>query len=530
MAIVRSCATVAASPEGVRAEASVDTQPAQRRKRDAEPALEDDDEAEPFDPGDDSDLELDMLEDENVGLDTSVGFDESSDDLDLPELSEEEDDGWDGDLDDVAELPDADSELEEVEHEYGWIDEDDAAPDDDDFADDLDDEPEASGDDGGAEGLEDESEIDDLDLGELPALDKDSEEETGLPGLENVDELAAYGLLDEPTLEITPGESWKMLRARATRLTRVGWPADCRSAVINALAGASPEGAYLARSLAVHNQALYLAAGALYRLDAQAERFTRLPLPAAASQQLVVGEHEGAVHVLTVSDGQLLLSANAGATFEAHATSHATHAGFTHSAAGLRLWWRSAQGEIGSDVQLTCAEGRVLAAHADGRRSIAWLSRTDEWLLTASADGGKSFVSWPAPSAAQGAEERDLRIETCGNVLLLGAAGRLWCGEHGAPLAALGSNMREPATLTDQEGEPAVFACVERAGEWLLVRRPARDSHAAPLVVAALGPKQLGEPVALAVGYGEGGLVSAFVACEEGVLRVEASLDGEALA
>jgi len=532
MAIARPYARAAGALERAHAEASlpIDTQPNQRRKLDDESVLDDDDaEVEPFDPGDDSDLGLDSLDDENVGLDTSVGFDESADDLDIAELEEDDERGWDAEAEDSAELPESD-DLEEEEQEYGWIDDDDAAPDEDEFADDLDDEPEATGDDGGAEGLEDESEIDDLDLSELPALDKDSEEETGLPGLESVDELAAYGLMDEPTLEVVPGQVWKMLRTRATRVTRVAWPADCREALLSAMGGTAADGVYFARSLAAQTQTLYLAAGGLYRLDPQAEVFTKLPLPAADVQQLLVAEHEGAVHLLAVARGQLLLSANAGASFVAHSASYATHAGFTYSAAGLRLWWRSAEGEIGSDSQIARAKGRVLAAHSDGRRSIAWLSRAEKLLLTASADGGKTFVSWPAPQEAQALEDSELRIETCDNVLLLSAAGQLWCGEHGGALVPIAPGAREPAALADEEGEPAVFACLERGGEWLLIRRPARAAHAAPIVLAALGPKQLGEPLALSVGYGEGGLLSVFVACQEGVLRVEVSLDGEELA
>jgi hypothetical protein len=171
-----------------------------------------------------------------------------------------------------------------------------------------------------------------------------------------------------------------------------------------------------------------------------------------------------------------------------------------------------------------------LALHCDGRRSIAWLTRTDKLMITASADGGKSFVSWPAPSQAQSAAEHELRLETCGDVLLLSAAGTLWCGAHGGELAAVAQQAREPAALIDEEDEPTVFACVERPGEWLLIRRPGRVSSAAPLVLTSLGPKQLGEPLALAVAYGEGGLLSVFVACQEGVLRMEVSLDGEELA
>ena len=527
MAIARPSADAAALPQTpATAGASVDTQPGQRKKRDADESLLDDDsdDVEPFDPGDDSDLGLDSLEDENVGLDTSLGFDENSDDLDMPELTDEEEGSWDAEADDAAELPDADTDVEEDEQEYGWIDEDDSAHDDDDLGDDFEDEPEASGDDGGAEGLEDESEIDDLDLAELPALDEDSEEETGLPGLEG-DELAAYGLLDEPLIEIAPGMVWKMLRPRAARLTRIAWPADARAALITAM-----EGAGFTRSLAAHASGLYLAAGALYRLDPQAEVFSKLPLLAAEAQQLVVAEHEGAVHVLAVAHGQLLLSADAGASFVAQPASYVTHAGFTHSAAGLRLWWRTAEGQLGSDSAIARPNGKILALHTDGRRSIAWLSRTDKLTITASADGGKSFVSWPAPQAAQALADDELRIETCGDVLLLVAARALWFGAHGSELSAVAQQAREPAALIDEEGEPTLFACLERGGEWLLIRQAARPAQSAPLVLASLGAKQLGEPLALSVTYAEGGLVSAFVSCQEGVLRAEVSLDGEEIA
>src|ERR1700712_3618663 len=286
--------------------ASVDSPPGQRRKDDEPFAPDDGDEVEPFDPGDDSDLGLsaaDEDEEEDVGLDTAVGFDDSAEDQDLglTELDDEEEDSWDADSDDGAELPESDHELEDEVGEYGWIDDDESSQDDSDLADELDDEPEAPGDDGGAEGLEDESEIDDLDLGNLPELDKDFEEEIGLPGLEGVDELAGYGVLDEPLLEISPGQVWKMLRPRATRITRISWPAEARSALL--------AGSFSERSLAAHGQTLFLAARGLFRLDAQAESFVRLPLAAAEAQQLVVAEHEGAVQLLVNASGQLFLSA-----------------------------------------------------------------------------------------------------------------------------------------------------------------------------------------------------------------------------
>jgi hypothetical protein len=123
-----------------------------------------------------------------------------------------------------------------------------------------------------------------------------------------------------------------------------------------------------------------------------------------------------------------------------------------------------------------------------------------------------------------------LRIATAGNALLLTAADVLLCGPHAGELSPVAPGARGPATLADEEGEPTVYAFVERQGEWLLIRRPALAPQAAPLVLATLGPKQLGEPLALRVSYAEGGLLSVFVACQEGVLRIEVSLDGEELA
>jgi hypothetical protein len=360
------------------AEASVDPQPGERRKRDTESeAIDDsDDEVEPFDPGDDSDLGLDSLEDENVGLDTSLGFDESSDDLEMPDLADEEDDGdddesWDSEADDASELPDAEMDVEDGDDEYGWTDEDDAGHDDDDFTDDLDDEPEAVGDDGGAEGLEDESEIDDLDLADLPELDKDSEEETGLPGLEGVDELAAYGLLDEAMIEIAPGQVWKMLRPRATRVTRVSWPLASRERLVEAMT----DGDVLARSLAVHAQSLFLAAAGLYRLDPHSDTFATLPLSAAEAQQLVVAEHEGALHVLAVAGGQLLLSADGGGSFVAQAAPPVKHAGFPHSASGLRLWWLSRASSAATLRRRARRAARWHCTAMVGARSLGWPKR-----------------------------------------------------------------------------------------------------------------------------------------------------------
>lgn len=555
---------------------TVDTQPAQRRDDfsdlddelddgedrddaddlDDEPSLQDladDDDLEPFDPGDDTDLDLDASDDETVGLDTAEGFEETADDLELDDTNEDaeedEEGGWDDsdpEADDANELQglesDADSEPDDADaQEYGWIDhgEEDGEFDDDGLDDDLDDEPEAARDDGGAEGLEDDSDFDDLDLSHLPALDLNAEEEVGLPGLDETDELDGFGLLDEPVVEIAPGQTWKMLRARTTRTSRIAWPPDSRIA--------RAEGWLDARSLATRGQTLFLASGGLYCLEPQQQTFKVLPLeaapatgPAVNAQSVLVAEHEDVLQLAVIAQGRLHFSSDQGQTFSVQESPKVTCAGYTHTAAGLRLWWSTVEGTLGSDSgtvslpqSLGGKAGQVLALHADARRSLAWLEQRDGRLqLVASADGGKSFATWSTrlPAADAGVLAQRVQIEACGAALLIAACGEPLCAVHGAELEPLSAVVLEPVTLADEEGEPFLFGCVEREDEWLIIRRAARTNRAAPLVLASIGKRELGSPLALAVGYGEDGMLSLFVAGTAALMRVEVSLDGEEIA
>lgn len=514
---------------------------------DAQADIDDD---EPFDPGDDSDLGLDALDDiddaddESVGLDTSVGFDDSSDDVDLPEVEQDDDeeasdiddpDGWDAD--DAGDLPglDADSEeeLDAEEQEYGYTDDDDEAFEHDALDDDLVDEGDGSGDDDGAEGLEDESEMEDLELVQLPALDLNAEEEIGLPGIEGVDELDGVGLPDEPdpVVEIAPGQFWRTLRAGSTHLTRIDWPED------SAVAQGGP---VERQSFAMHGSSLLLASSGLYRLDPLTATFrsvaldltTQLGEHAAGgviAQAVCVTEHEDVMQVALIVNGRLCISDNAAESFAVQRSPEVTHIGFTHSVMGPHLWWRTAQGELGSD-SATSVRARLLAMHADGRRSVAYLERTrDELTLSSSVDGGKSFCGWPLAQLARESEQQlaSARIETCGQAVLLSAADTLLCGVHAGELAPVAALASAPATLADEEGEPFVFACVAREDSWWIIRRPARTDPTPPLVLASVPRAELDVPLALVVSYGEDAMLTVYVAAKSALLRIEVSLDGE---
>jgi hypothetical protein len=515
---------------------------------DNSPSALDDDDLEPFDPGDDSDLGLDGAEEETIGLDTAVGFDESGDDLDFPDLGDEEEESWQTDEAENDDFADAESEFDSDEEDSGWAEADESSGlDDDDLDDDFDDEPADAGEDDGAEGLEDDTDLDDLELAALPALDINTEEEVGLPGFDGSDEIGGAGLLDEPLIEVAPGQTWKMLRPHTTRTTRVAWPSG--SGVTRA------DGGLAAGSLATHGETLYVASAGLYCLRPDAHALRALPMREAQhkvrsaiaavpyAQRVTLGEHEGTLQLAVIAGDQLHFSTDGGRSFSVQESPRVTHAGFTHSASGLRLWWRTADGQLGSDggtvarpKSSNAAAGNVLAFHADGRRSIAWIEQQARVIrLIASQDAGRTFTTWTLQSTearASNASDQGAaaQLETSGQAVLVVAGGDARCGVFGAELASLATNARPPATLADDEGEPFVYACVEHQDEWLVIRWSARADRPAPLVLASIDKQELGAPLALAVGYGDDGMLSVFVAGKEALMRIEASLDGEELA
>ena len=384
---------------------------------------------------------------------------------------------------------------------------------------DLEEDDEDSSDDNGAEGVDDESDLDELDLSELPALDADAEEDPSNNNVEGLDELGGLALIDEPSLENAAGELWKMLPARAVRVTRIPAPA-------------SPVTAMLA-----HGRTLYVAASGLFRLAPESTEFTALPLPAAGSpSSLALAELDGDPHLAVVASGRVYLSQDGGQHFEERPTSGIARAFFTRSASGLRLWWRSTRAELGSDHgqgPLLPAEldGELQSLHADGKRSLVLLIKREGRLqLVASGDAGKRFARHPLPPTAAAPGAQQVEVQACREAVLVVSELTPRCAVLPGPFEPIATLARAPAVLSDEEDEPFVYACVSRGEEWLLIRRAAVAATPAPRVTARMGKDSLREPRLLTVGYREGGALCVFVAGTDALLRIEASLDGEELA
>jgi hypothetical protein len=494
---------------------SVSSELKKKRVRDSnKPRRRDDEGDDAFDPGDDSDLGLDGEgEDEEsfVGLDPALGFDDA-DDLELPD--DGEDQRWSVDSEEVGDLPGMDSDLFGDE-EYGWLGDDDSPNDDESFDADIDEDEDESGDDGGAEGLEDDSELDDLDLGDLPAMDADVEEDSAAVSGEALDELVGLSLVDEPSIEIASGELWKLVPAQSVRVSE-----------LRELQGP-------VRALCASGGAMFIAAAGLYRVSADGE-LKRLPRSAAAPSALAVCEHEGVQHVAVVAAGRVLSSRDGGHTFEPVETgSPVTQIAFTRSSAGPRLWWRNARGGLGAvggqgGALAAELEGEISAFRGDGKRSLAVLLRRSGRLqLMASGDAGKRFARVaPPPTAADAHSE----LHVCRDAVLFADAQDARCALLPSPLEPVATRACAPAALSDEDDEAFAYGCVTRGDELLIVRRSARARGSAPLVVAVIERARIPTPQLMAASYSEGGAVSVYLASATTLLRIEVSLDGEELA
>jgi hypothetical protein len=463
---------------------------------------------EGFDPGDDSDLGL-QDSDENIGLDTATGFEDAGDDLDL-QSEENEDAHWSGEVEEVEELPGTDSDLFPGD-EYGWLGDDEANDDDESFDEIEPDEAEAR-DDGGAEGLEDDTELDDMELSELPDIDADAEMEDSVNS-ESIEEFAGLALIDEPSLEIAVGEVWKMLPARAARVTTV----MSLSAPVSAL-------------VAWGGQAL-LCTDALYLLRDRASAPEVLPLTAAPPSALALTEHEGTLYLAAVSQGRLYQSSDGGQSFHVLPLDVSVSAvGFTRGPAGPRLWWQTGRGALcavsGQANWSAQLDGEVVAFHADGKRTLAALVRkaSGRLWLASSSDAGHSFETQLAPPLAA---EPTRRIEACRAAVLLCDSATALCARPPESFEPIGTFVRAPAALSDEEDEAYVYALVQRAEEWLVVRRATAASASAPLVLCSLAADLVDDPTRLAVSYFEGGALCVYLATRSALLRVDVSIDGE---
>jgi hypothetical protein len=464
---------------------------------------------ESFDPDDDSDLGLQDNSDENIGLDTSTGFEDAGDDLGMPE--EGEDEHWSGEVEEVEELPGTESDLFPGE-EYGWLGDDEVGDEDESF-DDIDPDEAEARDDGGAEGLEDDTELDDLELSELPDIDADLEEDAAGANPDGIEEFAGMALIDEPSLEIAVGEVWKMLPARAARVTTV-------------MSLREPVGALAAWG----GQAL-LCTDALYLLRDRGSEPQLLPLTAAPASALALTEHEGTLYIAAVSQGRLYRSSDGGQSFHVLPLDVSVSAvGFTRAPQGPRLWWQSARGALcavsGQANWSAQLEGEVVAFHADGKRALAALVRKANgrlWLAS-SSDAGQSFDTQLAPPLAA---EPQRRLEVCRAAVLLSDAATVLCARPPEVFESIGTFVRAPATLSDEEDEAFVYALVQRGEEWLVVRRATRASASAPLVLCSLAAELVDEPSRMAVSYFEGGALSVYLTTRSALLRIDVSIDGE---
>jgi hypothetical protein len=258
-----------------------------------------------------------------------------------------------------------------------------------------------------------------------------------------------------------------------------------------------------------------------------------MPLAAAAPHAPALAEHDGVLYLAVIAAGRVHTWRDDSQTFEQRDTPGVAQAFYTRSSAGLKLWWRTTRGGLGTDGARGSAlpgelDAEVLAFHADGKRSLAALCRHRGRLqLLCSSDAGKRFARQPVPALP--AEARP-SVEVCLGAVLLGADTDVrcaWLPEAFEPVASLA---RAPAALSDEEDEAYVYACARRGDEWLLIRRAARASRVAPLVLAVLGKELIREPEQLAVGYAEGGALSLYVSGQDTLLRIDASLDSEELA
>jgi hypothetical protein len=474
-----------------------------------------------WDPEDDSDLGL-ATDDgsEDVGLDTSTGLDDGPDaDGELDDTGEGV--RWTTDSEADEDLPgDDDSDLMS-DAEDGWLGDDDTSDDDDDFDPGIEDEPPSSSDDGGVEGVDDDTELDDLDLGALPDIDADTEEDADGLGSDGLEELSELAVADEPAIEVAPGAIWKELAASATRRTLIG-ELDAKAQALAAL-GSWIVVAGQQLSL-VENRKLGAAPG--------------LALGDRRARRVALCDHGGRARIAVATDAELMISSGAGLTQLMPATLRATDVAFTDGARGARLWALTDQGALqwtsddGASWSETTLPGRVHAFGTDGQRRVIAVcaGATGTALVIAqSSDGGQHFAQHALDAAGLQPNVADeLRVLVCRSASALVLPDAVLCASGDAAFVAPLPSARAPATLLDEDDELVLYACVPHQGRVLLVRHALRGGQVAPTIIASLDPAETGAPRLLTAAHAEG-LVTLHVATDRRLYRIEASLDGDAL-
>jgi hypothetical protein len=454
----------------------------------------DGDEADDLDdawsPDDDdaADLGLGAEDPEEIGLDTATGFEGAEDDEDLD--AEGEGVSWTADSEDADDLPDTDTELGQGE-EYGWLGDDEGPADDELFDPELGgDETPLSSDDGGAEGLDDDADFDALDVSTLPAIDADADDPEGSASTEAFDDLASEILSEEPTLELANGASYKRVADKALRIAR----------------SALPDGAWGVTSIALCDDGRQLAIalgtqGALFVGSSADARFERAPgLCGRAGVAWLRGEGGPTLFCLELGGG--LVTAR----------------------------------ERGKRVCPVATPGAVECLLSDGTRVfVRTQAEGDAPRFWQAASGGKRLVPSTLPELPVAAE---LLAASRATLLFARDEARVMCALREAEPRELSALARPPACLVDEDDEVFAYVCLhepEAAAaqrRLVLARVPVRNTAGAasqPLVIAALPGADIGQPRALAASCAEG-LVTLYLVTDTELVRIDASLDGEALA
>jgi hypothetical protein len=469
---------------------------------------------ENFDPDDDSDLGLDGADDEDdVGSDTDFGFEDSGDDLELDDAGEGERWTLDSEPSD-EELPGAEAEVISGE-EYGYLGDDETSEGDDDLDADLDEDALPNLDDGGAEGVEDETDLDDLELGSLPDLDTAAEEEAEGFVTENIEELSGVSLADEATLELVPGQPWKQLAAQAALVTR----------------GASLPGPALA--FAVRGNTILVSAGDGWFRSSPRGGLSRLPVDAPPGRSLALADYEGRLVFVLASPAGLFVSLDGGRSFEQHRdTDPPVQVALTDSGGVLKIWARNQKGQLsvsddaGKNFTAARLDGSVIAFASDGdRRLSALVKRANRIVLGSSSDTGRR---WSWVDAADSGVDPSVQLLPGRGVSVMAVRDRVSHLQTGSQPRVLAPLLSAPAALLDEDDETFVYACVPHEDQTLIVRTALR-SGAQSMVITSLPREKVGEPRFLSAAYSEGGFVTLNVATDQALLRVEVSLDGDDL-
>jgi hypothetical protein len=260
---------------------------------------------------------------------------------------------------------------------------------------------------------------------------------------------------------------------------------------------------------------------------------SRLPVDAPAGRSIALAEFEGRLVLALASPAGLFVSLDGGRSFERQRENDPpTQVALTESGGVLKLWARSAKGQLsvsddaGKSFAAVRLEGALMSFGTDGERRLsALVKRGSRYALGSSNDAGRR---WGWIDAAESGNDPALQLLPGRGVSVLATNGRLMHVATGQAARLLAPLLSAPAALADEDDETFAYACVPQEDQTLIVRTAVRGG-AQPMVVTSLARDKVGEPRFLSAAYAEGGFVTLFVATDQALLRIEASLDGDDL-